>query len=936
MKKITALIGITLVLVTVLILPPLVRHLTMGWINQIFESRTAKMTQADAIEASWKSLIELGRPNVALVLSQDTIAPLVEQAARIAIEGEGFDVAHVSAELGQQSVKIAADISGKLREPDIGLKGSMTGSVAIATTAGEISLVPTFDGVILEELSVAGYQLPGPLSRAAGAGLDAALGAINARIKPATIPTPAALVKADTVQLGGQSLNIPDITISGAAFLIENSQLSWLAALDTGVKLDTFNSSVAIEGVPAEPKFVGFAKAFQEAGGSLLAGLGDEGIRLAPEFVAGILGPLYAPGSPEERAEAALEAARNAAVSMAGPDLSLSIPTATIRAIVEPMIRTAIEEEFQKAGVRLNDVTIEMLDGALALHAFAEADLKDPGPSMVRFQIGFSVSPVIQGADLMLRPGLEEIEILSAESEVVDTAIVLAAINRLLAALAAGLDAALPSVPVEFEPLKVKEIDLNVAMDKAAAISFEPSVIPAMQFQIERIAALLTPPGLNILVDFKSNAKALKTRTTASAPADVPTDRDTIAELFTISSMGSAAVSNAERANSEVIQGALAWRRLAELVNAGWEDLGGIRAGLAFDTGRMPFEPTKIELVERPNYECNRDRKCSFDSSCANSCSRDNCDYGCPSIGTNVPCPTFAKPFRFCYKSVEEPGCVAGREVCKAGREAKYGACVLACNTEANLKKADCDRLAEMEVAGCKLGAAIQDVGAEIGGVGSISGDIRATGSARVDTAALLLNPSSFGLHFNPKFAGNVKIDGSIDFVPYDIIGNLMTCPKGKLPFSSLLTVPQQQPAVAVELVEDPEPDENDGLDDLDLLMTIEPFAVRAKIDPPPVNMIFDQNPHLIVICNPIIGAAVAGLRVLGEVSALAGSDLIRAASGTEAAAILTGDVRYNAERTEVPLSIEHPRFRLGEHQFALTPRLAESAILLTAKPADN
>ena len=170
-------------------------------------------------------------------------------------------------------------------------------------------------------------------------------------------------------------------------------------------------------------------------------------------------------------------------------------------------------------------------------------------------------------------------------------------------------------------------------------------------------------------------------------------------------------------------------------MNAEFRDVGPFDARVTTAILNTPFEPTKIELVERPNYQCRGPDDRPFNS-CASECRRQNCDYGCPSVGTNVPCPTWRDPFRWCYQSVEEPGCVAGREACKAGREAGYGACVLACNTAANTEVATCQAANVVRQGACEAGKAIQELGAEVGGVGLIGGD---AGANRISASRLQL-----------------------------------------------------------------------------------------------------------------------------------------------------------------------------------------------------
>lgn len=928
MRKLILLVSAILVVVFV-IMPFAFNNLTKRFVNQIFDGRTAEATHSNAVHEASLSLAAVKQPNAAVVLSRETLAPLLEQATRTAIERSGFNAKNVRAVFGEQRIKVSAEVSGEFKKnPDIIFTGTVFGSTAISTVKGQIKLVPTLDSVTLNSLDGAAYRLPRPMSQALGVFLDAALGTISKSIQPILFDTPAVLVDTEKPQFGSGGAPIPRILLDGSAVLIEESRLSWLGTLRPQNEAEVNQGLDVTDGSSATKDYQQYRKSFRGIGGPLLAGLGDEGVALAPSLLAGIFGSLYTVGSPESRATAALEAALQAATSMAGPDLSMSVPIETIKSIIEPRLLTIVQREAEKAGISVSEATVQTRYGASVLQAIGEAELSYPSPVAVKFQIAVSVAPVAQGAKLVLQPGLDEVVLLSAESDSLDTAAFTSAINRLIGNLAAGLDAALPPIPIVIEPIGVDAIRLEPEESGATSMSFAPTEIPAMEIRVDRIAALLTPNGLEILADVETDSESQPARVVREANNDVPSDPAAIEKIFAELSM---LPRSGNSASSGQLRAVVTWRRVAELINAEWTDLGGIRGRLEFDTGRESLDTTEIELVERPNYECNRNRECTFNS-CAKDCIRDNCDYGCPSVGSHLPCPTLTEPLRFCYQSVEEPGCAAGREVCKLGREAKYSACVLGCNTKASLEQVDCDWLAEMEVAGCQLGAAIQNVGSEIGGVGAIGGDIRAKGAAEIDGAILSLSTELPGLRFVPEFSGRISIDGSIHFTPYDIIGNLLTCPAGKMPFSSTVTIPRQRPSIVAGLAEDLEPDDSDGVVDLDLVATIEPFTIRLKVDPPPVNMIFDQNPHLTIICNPIIGAAIAGLRILGGVSALAGPDLIRAAAGTETAAVLTGDIRMDVDKTEFPISIEHTSVQIGDDRFVLEPKLLKTAILLEAK----
>ena len=108
----------------------------------------------------------------------------------------------------------------------------------------------------------------------------------------------------------------------------------------------------------------------------------------------------------------------------------------------------------------------------------------------------------------------------------------------------------------------------------------------------------------------------------------------------------------------------------------------------------------------------------------------------------------------------------------------------------------------------------------------------------------------------------------------------MLGCPKGKVSFSTRATIPAQQINLGVSVGKDPEPDDTDGVEDLDLLLTIAPLVVNADLNPRPAEAILSDNPHLPFVCNPVIGAAFVGLVTVGRTTALLSDDLICGATG--------------------------------------------------------
>ena len=89
------------------------------------------------------------------------------------------------------------------------------------------------------------------------------------------------------------------------------------------------------------------------------------------------------------------------------------------------------------------------------------------------------------------------------------------------------------------------------------------------------------------------------------------------------------------------------------------------------------------------------------------------------------------------------------------------------------------------------------------------------------------------------------------------------------------------------------------------------------------------NNPQLPFICNPIIGAGIVGLTIVGRASALAPDDLVRGASG-DVAAILSGKFEEPIDATEIALPVENMEVGIGQATYHFAPDLAGTAIAMT------
>ena len=885
-----------LLTIVFLIAPPLITHVAMRLVNNQYPSRSLADARTEAVARSSGALSVISEPNIALSLSSDNLRPLIEETIRVAAAEADLVIDEVHIHFAEQMISFSADIGAKI--PDIGavVVGTATGGVAVASEQRLVVLLPTLDRIQVTSIDITGFRLPGTISNAIAKALNAYVGNINGRIDPIEVETPAKLFTEQDFRIGDRIIEIPDHTVIAASLLIEAERLAWLGEVGQPSELAAGDKKTATAGESED--YSAFRNSFVAKGGQLLETAGLDGIAFAPEFIESLFGDLHSSGGMVARAEASLDAAWRNAHRLAGPDVSVFLPAAELTRIVEPVVREGLQTTAADAGITLSETTLSLGDGTLSLDATGDAEFTNPVAGRASLRISVAVSPVSQGDTLSLLPSLAGIRILSAEAEGVDTTGLLTALNSTLAGLVSGLNEALPAIPINLQPVLIEEIDLAAAASRVSGLTLRPEVIPSASISVERSAILVTRRGIAILADVTTDSVSLPQREQGGHPGSRPDNVGAIEAVF-MARTGMIP----DGAMESQVRVALSWRRLAEVINALWSDVGGIRATYRFDTGPQRMNSTPIELVEKPTYECTMGRRCVFDS-CADSCGG-SCDRNCGRL---------------------DLWCEARQVECRVSREV----CRVACQAVANVEKAACDLEANLEKAGCDAGRAIQAAASHVGGIGRIGGSASVSGFINTSDSILALASDRPAIHVAPAFDGSLSIQGTLSFVPYDI-GHILVCPaKGRVSYSTNVTIPRQRPIVKASLTVDTEAGEGQKSDALALVARVHSFEIKARLSPAPAEAILTQNPHLLVVCNPVLGPSIAGLAIFGKAEGLVGSDVIRSLGGSEVAAILTGDLAYESESLVFPINIESTELKIGKTTYSLLPSLGETAIWFT------
>lgn len=895
--------------------PRVFQSMARSAIEANFETRSLADSEAYALSVAAPRLAQVDKAEVVLSISQDSLVPILSDGLSQAAAEEGILFENLQISVGDQGIRFEGAADLDIADANISGTVNFLGDATVTLAGERLIVTPTFSSVKIAELHAGWFMLPRKISQVVTSAIVPAIEAINAKIPPVELEVPAIVFEGEKVKIGTNELDIPPKEIAASALLIADGRVLWIG-----------QTTPASHRVPPAESFDDYRNQFHSAAGSLLQGLPADGFRLAPSLLDSLFGELADTQSLEDRVREALLQARTNARAMYRtdiatyrPDFALFLPSGQVREAIEPLLLDVLKAEARKSGIDIEDAGLIFSDGYLGAFVEGGFAFHGQGPGSVKLRVVITAIPSFFDGRVEIRPGIQEITVLETVAEGYDLEQVLTSTNGIVAGLVAGLDAALPVIPIEIDPYSIGDIDLRRQVG-AGGITFCHDVVAGPTVSLANASVFVSDVGLFLLAEVTSDAATLATPIYGSA--EIASGIEGLEAYFLPFSQPGNDVPNAQVAGV-----AISWSRLAELINAEFADIGELGAHVKNRIPRTPFQDTKIELVERPNYDCRGPGDCPF-RSCSSDCSLKNCNYGCPSVGAHVPCPTLRKPFRTCYQSVEQPSCVAGRDLCRATRDADYLACKTKCDADANLGVAACQAENVARQAGCELGKRIQDLGAEIGGVGVIGGDAGASPEMRIGITQFVFDTDQIAGELHAQLSGKISVDGSISFVPYDAM-NLLGCPKGKVEFSTDANLPRQALVLGITVSKDPEPDDSDGVEDLDLLATIAPFTVKADLNPRPAEAILANNPQLPFVCNPVIGAGIVGLTIVGRASALAPDDLVRGASD-DVAALLSGKFEERIEATEIRVSVRTEELTLGVTTYKLVPDMAGNAISMT------
>ena len=259
---------------------------------------------------------------------------------------------------------------------------------------------------------------------------------------------------------------------------------------------------------------------------------------------------------------------------------------------------------------------------------------------------------------------------------------------------------------------------------------------------------------------------------------------------------------------------------------------------------------TKIKLPNGLGINCSSDRVCKSDRQCSFNANRDTRDCSACLLRAPRVCAFGGCVGGQCTLRGNDPFC----EAAKAAQNVIYDA-------DANLRKADCDRLRETENATCEVEKAGEKLLCEAkkealnrlaatGNFANLDVDSRfATDNLQVCLRDFNLSPALDRVQFALEVHGEAKADVDVKFVPLDIVGHL-TC---QFPWSQSKSFTASLRESRVGIASNIQLATDTG--DARANFVVDNVDIKAKLKPGPTEFLL-SSPELLLKCPVLAGIA--------------------------------------------------------------------------------
>jgi hypothetical protein len=595
-------------------------------------------------------------------------------------------------------------------------------------------------------------------------------------------------------------------------------------------------------------------------------------------------------------------------------------------------------ESLRKEGI--SDLRIRGADQLIHVHAkfsrkFSEADAGDNQDArnvlaMLRPEItgtidaytgvsGAVVSDVAPMPELQLRllPGLSRVEVenikLAEKADVTKVGELLAALlNKYRDNITGELTRA-PFSRLSVPAVAEKPFDLTQSFKvDSPGTSFKvtvqanPIIVPV---KLAGVAWLVADDQLTALIQLSPLAGT-------SPPSEVQVEKTFNAVAGQIEGLVKTAFGVKESANSTWV--AVRKDLIATTMNSAVRQAGACVT--AVGNSHQKTE-SKVPMPSGDGIDCSSDRNCESQRTCTFSASKDERNCSTCLLHTRICAPKLCG-FGGCIGG----GCTDGHcvqegnnplcELAKAGQNQIYLA-------DANLRKADCDRLRAMETAGCQAEELGKKTLCETGKAALNA--LRKTGNfANVDVETELksdnlnvclrdfrMAPGLDRVAFTLDVTGQAAADVDVKFVPLDIVGHL-TCQfpwREKQRFSAELRDSKIGINSAMKVVTTQEK--------AHLNFAIDETIVKAKLTPGPTEFLL-KSPNMTISC--------AGLNFIKPL----------VVTLTPFIPALRGDIDHKVDKQNAMIDIPLPAPQVGDLAVRVVASETPEALLLNGTLKNN
>jgi hypothetical protein len=338
--------------------------------------------------------------------------------------------------------------------------------------------------------------------------------------------------------------------------------------------------------------------------------------------------------------------------------------------------------------------------------------------------------------------------------------------------------------------------------------------------------------------------------------------------------------------------------------------------GIASGETRSRSE-VKIPMPDPPEGTCTSSRNCDSSRQCSFSANRDTRNCNTCLVHRPVICaPKICSPWGGCIGG----GCTNGGcaqegndPICEASKAAQN----IIYDADANLRKADCDRLRLQEESACRVEVATSETLCNVGKAALIAlkrtgnfANLDAETSVSSNGLSVCLKDFSISSGLNQMAAtanvkGEVQASLDIKFTPLDIVGHL-TC---QLPWSAAQSYTARVDDSSIPLRASIQFDTNNA-EKAQMLINLESTSeTKLSITPPP-GRFFTNNPQIQLSCS--------GLNFL--------SPLIL--NLAEFVPIGDGHINLGKLKETLKVEIPSPKIKMGETELSLRLRETPKALV--------